>query len=205
MGVTKRAARIAFTALLLGVGAATVAARPSAGGGDLDVVEGDPRLDLSWALRESGMSADDAYRVSVLLVDGVDPSGENIVMSISRGAELWWRELSPSGSPVTHMMRVRIDFGLGAQLNKRAIAASCAEGEAAFFSMRTTQTSPPPIPPGTVVLIRLLETWATPDIGHVRATSFESLVGDEPSLECQLLGLDLQHGIATPTQWVAEP
>jgi len=205
MGVTRRAARIAFAVLLLGAGAATVAARPTSPLREVNVVKGDERLDLAWALTESGMSSEDAHRVSVVLVDGIDPSGENEAMSITRGAELWWRTVAEDGGTTVNLMRVRLEFGWSTRLRELVANARCSESDGAFIAVRTTATSPAPIPPGSVVLIRLLAVWATPHGGHVRAAAFEPLAKSGPTVECQPLGVDHHHGIKTPTRWPVAP
>lgn len=159
MGVTRRAARLCFAALLIGAGAAAVAAKPSSQPriAMVKVEPGDARLDLEWALAQSGMPADDARRVSVLLVDQVDPNGELQTLNTLWAAELWWREPDPeTGAPV-RMMRAYLAFRTGAMLDRIAneSRASCETGSQRYFSMRVTSSRIAPIPSGASVLVRL--------------------------------------------------
>lgn len=201
MGVTRRAARFAFAALLFGAGAAAVAARPQAGTRELQIVNGDPRLDVAWALSEGGMSAADAQRVAVLLIDGVDPDGEGIAMSGSRGAEIWWREVAMDGTVSLRLMRTRVDFHWSNALASSARATVCGESESAFIAMRTTELSPRPIPPGSVVLVRVRDVWLTPGSDQVPSSAFAPLYGAKFIAECQPLVIDANSGVSTPTHW----
>jgi len=214
MGVTRRAARLCFAALLIGAGAAAVAAKPSGQGPPamVEIVPGDPRLDLEWALVQSGMPVDEAKRVSVLLVDQVDPRAEREIVNNLWSAELWWHDPSAdakSGDRI-RMMRTFLSFRTGATLWKLSMAAGedCPIGSQRFFPMRVASSRVPPIPNGTTVLVRLSELrqcgkGAGADDRDLEPIGPESKHGRTLVL-CEPVTEDPESGLEVPTEFAVQ-
>lgn len=205
MGMTRSAARLGFVVLLVGAGAAAVAARPlnTEANPRLEIVNGDTRLDMAWALAQSGMAASDAARVSVVLVDGIDPLGELQPLTNAWSAELWWQTDAVDAAPMTRMVRVLLDFDLGKKVN-RAIAAQACDGDRTpYCVMRSRGTSELPIPRDAVVLVRLFELWPAGKEPIVGAGAFAPLV-PTTHVECLPVAVDLDHGVAAPLRWPAK-
>lgn len=204
MGLTRSAARVGFAMLLLGAGAAAVSARPPAPGTPprLEIVAGDPRLDMAWALAQRGMAEDDAARVSVLLVDQIDTRGELQPMEFAWAAEVWWPQGDGSGVAPLRMMRTLVDFRWGTTLQGTGLAPTCQGARAPFLVMQATGEPELPLPAGTTVLVRLLKPWP---LGHAEAIGPAALVpvGATPRFECLPVTVDLDHGVAAPDVWPA--
>ncbi len=213
MGITRRAARLCFATLLVGAGAAAVAAKPSgtAPAPMVEVVPGDPRLDLGWALTQSGMSDEDARRVSVLLVDQVDPGGEFETLTPLWSAELWWRDLEPEddfGAPI-RMTRTTLAFVTGTSLERVAASskAVCPIGSQTFFPMRVASTRLAPIPQGTTVLVRLRGVWLCGVGTGANAKDLQPLgpeaVQGRAGVLCEPVDLDPESGLEVPSHWAS--
>jgi len=199
---TRSAARIGFVILLLGAGVAAVGARPTApdAGGRLEILPGDPRLDMAWALAQRGMSEVDASRVSVLLVDQLDTQGELVPMTLSWGAEFWWRSVDGAGMPATRMVRGRVALDWGNAMQKAIEASGCGGAAVAFIPVRGSSLAPLPIPPSSPVLVRLLGIWATGDAAPLDPSAFTG-AGSAPAIVCQPVVVDLEYGVSMPTRW----
>lgn len=207
MGITRRAARICFLLLLAGAGAAAVAAKPNGGPVSLaSIVPGDPRLDLRWALVESGMSPDAARRVSVILVDQVDPEAELQVLTVFWSAELWWREQTDSGASSLRMMRLLLPAPCGSAIDRMARAgAPCHARARVFHEMRVVSDRLAPIPKGARVLLRLVEVSfaggrETVDCRELEPVS-AGLDGSRGSVSCIEVTLDPETGVEVPVSW----
>lgn len=213
MGVTRRAARSCFAVLLIGAGAAAVAAKPSglSPTAMVEVVPGDPRLDLEWALAQSGMSVEEAKRVSVLLVDQVDPSAELQTLNTLWSAELWWRDASrdsASHAPF-RMMRALLAFRTGSTLEKiaKSSGAACPIGSQRFHPMRVASSRLAPIPEGTTVLVRLNDLrlcgrGAGMD-GHDLAPIGPGSSQGRTVVLCEPVTTDPDSGLEVPITWAA--
>jgi len=202
MGMTRSAARLGFVVLLVGAGAAAVAARPlnMEAHRRLEVVTGDPRLDMAWALAQRGMATGDAARVSVLLVDRLDVRGELQPITNAWAAELWWQTETADAAPMTRMIRVLLNFDLGKVLHRAVAAQECDGDRSPFIAMKSMGTSELPIPRDTLVLVRLFETWPSGCDHAIGAGAFAP-IGATAHVECLPVSVDLDHGVAAPLRW----
>lgn len=203
MGTTRRAARIGFAALLIGAGAAAVSARPTSAvaGVELEIVQGDPRLDLAWALSQQGMSSSDAKRVSVLLVDQVDPEGELEALTASWAVEFWWRAERLDGPPVLQMMRGRIGFQLGNALRQGIAQSGCGDSGVPFVVLRASGDPALPFAADATVLVRVLDAWTSAGPDPIPSSAFRKFDHRRAAIECQPVSLDPDFGVAVPTRW----
>jgi len=207
MDISRRAARLCFASLLIGAGAAAIAAKPVLNSGAMvEVVPGDPRLDLRWALQQSGMSAEEAQRVSVILVDQVDPAGENQAFSVLWNAEVWWRDERASDAAPLRMMRVLLPHQCGSTLETVAKAqADCPSRSRRYFAMRVATDQLPPIARGTAVLVRLLDFGLVGADSSVDCNDFIALAGagsDVSMASCLDVVVDPEAGVDVPSAWI---
>lgn len=202
IGVTRRAARFGFAALILGAGAAAVGAHPLGWSSNpqVEVLAGDPRLDLAWALEQGGMGPADAMRMSVLLIDQVDPKGELEDFTQSWSAEIWWRTGEASSLELS-MIRARVGIPFGSALKKAADASGCAAPHIPFFAFITGPDSGLPVPPGTTVLVRVIDVWETKGSPPFDGSGFIPIAAGEPVPECETVVDDLEQGVSAPTYW----
>ena len=203
MGAMNRAARLGFLVLLIGAGAAAVSARPSnaVAGSAVEVVKGDPRLDLAWALAEGGMTDGDSPGVGGVLVEGVAPAAENQVLTVTFTAEFWWKADRPGRPGALQMMRGRVNMDWSRAFRHAMRDRACSGDEVPFVPLRAIGDPALPFPAGEVVLMRLIKVHHAGALASVHERAFAPVMPSEVRVECLPVALDLETGVQVPTSW----